>query len=90
MGRRVFSREFKLEAAKLVRERGVTIAQAARDLEVHGNVLRKWIEDVAGDPVQSLSRPWADEARAAVDRAVAPRGDEAQGGAQHPKKAAAC
>jgi transposase len=49
MGRRVFSREFKLEAVKLVRERGVTIAQAARDLEVHENVLRKWIKDAAGD-----------------------------------------
>ena len=32
MGRRRFGREFKLEAVKLVRERGVTVAQAARDL----------------------------------------------------------
>ena len=53
MGRRVFSREFKLEAVKLVRERGVTIAQAARDLEVHENVLRKWIKGAAGDPAQA-------------------------------------
>jgi len=54
MGRRVFSREFKLEAVKLVRERGVTIAQAARDLDVHENVLRKWIKDVAGDPAHAF------------------------------------
>ncbi|MDR3396697.1 MAG: transposase, partial [Pandoraea sp.] len=27
--RRVFSREFKLEAVKLVKERGVSVAQAA-------------------------------------------------------------
>jgi transposase len=33
MERRRFTREFKLEAVKLVTERGVTIAQAARDLE---------------------------------------------------------
>ena len=39
--RRQFTREFKLEAVKLVRERGVTAAQAARDLGVHENVLRK-------------------------------------------------
>ncbi len=45
MGRRVFSREFKLEAVKLVRDRGVAIAQAARDLDVHVNVLRKWVKD---------------------------------------------
>lgn len=54
MGRRVFSREFKLEAVKLVRERGVTIAQAARDLDVHENVLRKWIKDALGDPAQAF------------------------------------
>jgi len=39
--RRQFSREFKLEAVKLVKERGVSVAQAARDLDVHENVLRK-------------------------------------------------
>ena len=31
MQRRKFSREFKLEAVRMVRERGVTIAQASRD-----------------------------------------------------------
>jgi transposase len=31
MGRRSFSREFRLEAVRLVRERGVSVAQAARD-----------------------------------------------------------
>lgn len=54
MGRRVFSREFKLEAVKLVRERGVKIAQAARDLDVHENVLRKWIKDAAADPARAF------------------------------------
>jgi transposase-like protein len=34
MGRRIFSREFKLEAVKLVRERGVAVAQARRDLDI--------------------------------------------------------
>ena len=41
MERRKLSREFKLEAVKLVRDRGVTAAQASRDLDVHANVLRK-------------------------------------------------
>ncbi len=48
--RREFTREFKLEAVKLVKERGVSVAQAGRDLDVHQNVLRKWIKDVAVDP----------------------------------------
>ena len=43
--RRKFSREFKLEAVKLVRERGVAVAQAARDLDLHVNVLRKWVRE---------------------------------------------
>jgi transposase len=45
--RRRFSREFKVEAVKLVCERGVTVSQAARDLDVHVNVLRGWVIGVA-------------------------------------------
>jgi len=50
MGRRQFTREFKLESVRLVRERGVSVAQAARDLDVHENVLRKWIKQFDDDP----------------------------------------
>jgi transposase len=50
MGRRRFDRAFKLEAVKLVRERGESAAQAARDLDVHENVLRKWVKEFAADP----------------------------------------
>ena len=52
--RRQFSREFKLEAVKLVEDRGVSVAQAARDLDVHQNVLRKWMRDLAADPKQAF------------------------------------
>jgi transposase len=44
--RRTFSREFKLEAVRLVTERGVAVAQAAKDLDVHENVLRKWVREL--------------------------------------------
>ncbi len=54
MQRRIFSREYKLEAVKLVRERGVTVAQAARDLDVHENVLRKWVREYGDDPSQAF------------------------------------
>ena len=54
MERRRFSREFKLEAVKLVRERGVAVAQAARDLDVHENVLRKWVREFAVAPQHSF------------------------------------
>jgi integrase len=44
--RRQFSREFKLEAVKLVEERGVSLRQAAQDLDVHENVLRIQVRKV--------------------------------------------
>ena len=50
MKRQRFSREYKLEAVKLVRERGVSVAQVARDLDVHENMLRKWVKEFAADP----------------------------------------
>lgn len=54
MQRRRFSREFKLEAVKLIRDRGVSAAQASRDLDVHENVLRKWVKEFGSDPVQAF------------------------------------
>jgi transposase len=54
MGRRQFSREFKLEAVRLVRERGVSVAQAGRDLDVGENVLRRWVRELAADPGQAF------------------------------------
>jgi transposase len=54
MERRKFTREFKLEAVNLVRERSVTVAQAARDLGVHGTVLRRWVQEYAADSQQAF------------------------------------
>lgn len=48
--RRTFSSEFKREAVRLIKERGVSVTQAARDLDLHENVLRKWVRELAGDP----------------------------------------
>lgn len=45
MTRRIFSREFKREAAQLVTMRGVSVAQASRDLDVHATVLRRWVRE---------------------------------------------
>ncbi len=54
MERRRFTREFKLEAVKLVTDRGVTIAQASRDLDVNGTVLRRWVKEFGSDPEQAF------------------------------------
>ena len=54
MGRRKYTREFKVEAIKLIRERGVPVAQASRDLGVHPNSLREWVREFAEDPEHSF------------------------------------
>ena len=54
MERRRFTREFKLEAVKLIKERGVSVAQASRDLAVHPTQLRRWVQDFADDPQQAF------------------------------------
>ena len=54
MGRRRFNREFKVEAVRLVKDRGVSVAQAARDLDVHENVLRKWVKEFGVDPAHAF------------------------------------
>ena len=54
MERKRYAREFKLEAVRLVKERGVSVAQASRDLGVHANVLREWVRAFAADPEQAF------------------------------------
>ena len=50
MERRRFTREFKLEAVRLIKERGVSYSQAAEDLGVHPTQLRDWVKKLADDP----------------------------------------
>src|SRR5712691_7526751 len=50
MERRRFTREFKLEAVRLIRDRGVSYAQASEDLKVHPTQLRNWVRAFADDP----------------------------------------
>ena len=50
MERRKFTREFKLEAVRLIKDRGVSYGQAAQDLGVHQSVLRNWVKAFADDP----------------------------------------
>lgn len=52
--RRKFTREFKLEAVKLITERGVSYAQASIDLEIHQSVLRNCVKAFAEDPEHSF------------------------------------
>jgi transposase len=54
MGRRLFTREFKIEAVRLVQDRGVSVAQVSRDLDLHENMWRRWVTEFSGDPAQAF------------------------------------
>ena len=50
MERRKSTREFKLEAVRLIKERGVSYTQASADLGVHQSQLRGWVKSFGDDP----------------------------------------
>ena len=85
MERRKFTREFKLEAVRLIKDRGVSYMQASQDLSVHVSQLRDWVKRFADDPQHAfLGR--GQKKPEHRDRAAEARGHQAQGGARHPKK----
>ena len=53
--RRKFSKEFKVEAVRLVQDRGVSVSQAARDLDVGETVLRRWVRELTAAPVDAFT-----------------------------------
>jgi transposase len=54
MERRKFTREFKLEAVRLIKDRGVSYVQASQDLNVHMSQLRDWVKKFTDDPQHSF------------------------------------
>ncbi len=51
---RKFDREFKLEAVRLITVGGRPVAEVARSLDVHENLLRKWKNQFSEDPAGSF------------------------------------
>ena len=49
MERRKFTREYKLEAVRLIKDRGVSYVQASKDLGVHQSQLRDWVKKFSDD-----------------------------------------
>src|SRR5262245_51029951 len=66
--RQSYTREFKVEAVKLVTEKGYSVAEAARSLGLHENLLRSWKQalEAQGDqafPGHGNLSPLEDEVR---------------------------
>ena len=57
MERQRFTREFKLEAVRPIRDRGVSYAQASEDLKVHPTQLRNWVKAFTDDPQHAFPGP---------------------------------
>ena len=80
------TRSRECEAVRLIKERGVSYAQASKDLGVHPTQLRNWVKQLADDPQhafpgQGQMKPEQLEI-AQLKREVA----QAEGRAGHPKK----
>src|SRR5207244_8686238 len=86
MERRKFTREFKLEAVRLIKDRGVSYVQASQDLNVHPSQLRDWVKKFADDPQHAFPGHGQMKPEQLEDRPSQARGDEAEGRARHPKK----
>ena len=52
--RRVFTREFKLAAVKMVTEQGYSYAEAARKLDLRDNLIRRWKNQFALEGEQAF------------------------------------
>jgi transposase len=48
--RRVYTREFKVEAVRLATETGQAVSQVARDLGLNENTLWRWRQQLKDDP----------------------------------------
>jgi transposase len=47
-------REFRIKAVRLVTDRGVALAQAARDLDGAESVLRRWMRELTATPAAAF------------------------------------
>src|SRR5438445_11629634 len=86
MERRKFTREFKLEAVRLIKERGVSYVQASQDLNVHVSQLRDWMKKFADDPQHAFPG----HGQMKPEQLEIARLHQAEGRARHPKKVRSC
>jgi len=59
--RRTYTDEFKRDAVKLVTEQRYSVAEAARNLGVHANLLRTWKQKIEAEDEQSEAGLTEDE-----------------------------
>ena len=68
MARRTFTLEFKTSAARLVREQGYTVTQAAHSLGVDTRLIRDWVAKFAPQPPSAAAPAGDAELRQELER----------------------
>ena len=54
MTRKQYTKEFKLDAVRLVTEQGYTRAEAARNLGLNANMLGRWVQELQVDEAEAF------------------------------------
>ena len=54
MSRRKYTKEFKEDAVRLVVEEGYASSEAARNLDINANMLRRWVKEYERSHVQAF------------------------------------
>lgn len=54
--RKVYTQDFKVDAVKLVTERGMSRSRVARDLGIGTQTLRNWLHALAGEQPQTAPK----------------------------------
>ncbi len=52
--RKQYTKEFKLDAVRLVTEQGYTRAEAARNLGLNANMLGRWVQEMQDDEKEAF------------------------------------
>ncbi len=52
--RRVYTKEFKEETVQLVLERGLSVTQVSKDLDIGTETIYRWIRKYKSDPINSF------------------------------------
>ena len=52
--RKQYSKQFKIDAVKLVTEQGYQVSEAARSLGIHEGILRRWKEQLTAEDTHAF------------------------------------
>jgi len=66
--RRTFTEEYKAEVVGLVRTRGKTVPEVARDLDLTETAVRNWVRQAAIDATRDPGGPLTSEERSELTR----------------------